>query len=755
MFAALNSFLTGALAKVTDVYWPFVSMLLHGDGVNGGQNNTFLDGSTNNFTVTRNGNTTQGSFNPFVSTYPYAVATNGGSAYFDGTGDYLQIADNATLTPAGDFTIEFWAYPTVTSGTFGYYGKGFGIQIYATGNSAVTNWWVALSSNNTSAYFLSTYNTVTTAVNAWAHIALYRSGNNYYLSVNGTAQLLTTSVSTPNTGTSVLQIGSLASTYFVNGYISNVRYVNGTAVYGASNFTPPTAPLTAVTNTALLLGMSNAAIFDNAELNNLETVGTAQISTSVFKYGTGSVRTGSGNYLSTPMKSQFQFAAGDFTVETWAYVVNNVASAILLDCAAAGTNFGWFLEYSNARGMFFYMGTGTGGSGATYATTPALTTWTHLAVTRQSGTVRMFINGILVNTTSLPNSSVATLPLLAGAANSYTTTYYFDGYLDDIRITKGIARYTTTFTPPTAAFPNLGPTYPSGTATQRAIFGFGTKSAAPYVVSITNTVSNTGVVSGDDTSVGSARGYVAAAGYGGDKAIFGFGYISGNISMTNLVSNTGVVATDTTGVGTARASAAAVGYGSTGQAIFGYGNISSDTAITNLVSSTGVVATDTTGVGTARSQLAAAKYSTDKAVFGYGTAASVSVSMTNKVSNTGVVATDTTGVGTARYGLAAAGYGSTGQAIFAYGNISGSTYVSMSNLVSNTGVVSADTTGVGTARAYLAASGYVGDKAIFGYGSTGTNTEVTNLVSNLGVVAADVTGVGTARQALAAASFAC
>lgn len=77
----------------------------------------------------------------------------------------------------------------------------------------------------------------------------------------------------------------------------------------------------------------------------------------------------------------------------------------------------------------------------------------------------------------------------------------------------------------------------------------------------------------------------------------------------------------------------------------------------------------------------------------------------------------------------------------------------MTNLVSNTGVVASDTSGVGTARAFLAAAGYGTDKAIFGYGLTGTLQSVSNLVSNVGVVSTDVTGVGTARSGLAAASF--
>ena len=92
-------------------------------------------------------------------------------------------------------------------------------------------------------------------------------------------------------------------------------------------------------------------------------------------------------------------------------------------------------------------------------------------------------------------------------------------------------------------------------ATQKAIFGYG---AAPASTSITNLVSNTGVVASDTPGVGTARQNPAAAGYGGDKAIFGFG--SPSTSITNLVSNTGVVAANTPGVGTARSGLAAAGY---------------------------------------------------------------------------------------------------------------------------------------------------------------------------------------------------
>ncbi len=69
-------------------------------------------------------------------------------------------------------------------------------------------------------------------------------------------------------------------------------------------------------------------------------------------------------------------------------------------------------------------------------------------------------------------------------------------------------------------------------------------------------------MSADTTGVGTARRGLAAAGYGGDKAIFGYGYNPPTVNMTNLVSNTGVVSADTTGVGTARFYLAAASYSS-------------------------------------------------------------------------------------------------------------------------------------------------------------------------------------------------
>ena len=105
---------SAAGASVADPDFKNVSLLLLGNGTNGAQNNTFVDGSSNAFSVTRYGNTTQGTFSPFGYNW---------SNYFDGNGDYLSVPDNAAFEiGSGDFTVEAWIYLTGYSpGYSGYY----------------------------------------------------------------------------------------------------------------------------------------------------------------------------------------------------------------------------------------------------------------------------------------------------------------------------------------------------------------------------------------------------------------------------------------------------------------------------------------------------------------------------------------------------------------------------------------------------------------------------------------------------------
>jgi len=200
------------------------------------------------------------------------------------------------------------------------------------------------------------------------------------------------------------------------------------------------------------------------------------------------------------------------------------------------------------------------------------------------------------------------------------------------------------------------------TNTQQAIFGYGA-GASPVRYSITNKVSNTGIVSGDTAGVGTARFDLGAATYGGDKAIFAFGSLGVNIS--NLISNTGVIASDSPGVGTGRRSLTQAPFGGD-KGIMCWGNVSPSLAYstaTNQISNTGVVAADvnTPGglAGGLRAFAGGCGYGGDKGIMAYGFANPARLNTKNLVSNTAVLTTNLPGIGTARSGVAAAGFSST------------------------------------------------------------------------------------------------
>ena len=274
-------------------------------------------------------------------------------------------------------------------------------------------------------------------------------------------------------------------------------------------------------------------------------------------------------------------------------------------------------------------------------------------------------------------------------------------------------------------------------------------------VNMSNLVSASGVVKSDTTGVGTARNRLAAAQYGGDKGIFGFGSsASARVGLSNLVSNVGVIASDTSAVGTARSGLAGVEYGTGGTAVFAYGYDTGYNAKRNLVNSSGVIASDAAVAGgTGRNGTQGARYGTGLGIIAYGDTDGGQISVSNLVNTSGAVSADVSGVGTTSYGKACAEYGGD-KAFFAFGFTSGGSVLNIKNLVSNSGTVAADATGVGSARGFpTAASLGSRQTAIVAYGTTGSNVSISNLVNSSGVVASDVSGVGTARKELGATEF--
>jgi hypothetical protein len=422
------------------------------------QSNRFKDNSTNNFTITPSGDARVTSFAPFAPAGVYSAATNGGGGYFDGTGDYLSIpASTVFAVGTQNFCFECWyypiskvtAFPRIAQSGLTSWGTNDNWALLCRHNDASTKFSWACYALGVNAQLLTS--TTTVQNNTWYHLAVTREGSTFRLFVNGILESTYTNSGAVTASSTVgCYIGGInASDATDNGMVSSARYVVGSSVY-TSSFTPPTAPLSAIANTQLLCNFTNAAIIDNTGKNVLETVGNAQISTAEKKFGTGSLGfDGSGDYLTMRSVPDLTFGTGNFTLESWI----NIASPNDSPIYESRTG------YTNATDGF----TLTAFSSTTIRifTTSALITatvsnysgiWTHVAVVRLNGTTTLYVNGVSGGTTTSLNNLTSTDPVLIGGGRyGGSSPVSLNGYIDDLRITKGVARYTANFTPPASA----------------------------------------------------------------------------------------------------------------------------------------------------------------------------------------------------------------------------------------------------------------------------------------------------------------
>ena len=208
---------------------------------------------------------------------------------------------------------------------------------------------------------------------------------------------------------------------------------------------------------SLLLHMDgehgNTTFTDSSPMSKTVTRnGNAQISAAQSKWGGASlVLDGSEDYLSVQGHDDFVFGIGDFTVEMW---VNTTTTAekVLVDQFGGSSSATWQFSIKNGT-LHWY----SSGAYALVGSIPANTgAWHHVAATRSAGTLRLFVNGALDGTVVLSTDYTTKLVLGIGAqVASRNASYDLPGNIDDLRITKGVARYTTNFTPPTAPFQDI------------------------------------------------------------------------------------------------------------------------------------------------------------------------------------------------------------------------------------------------------------------------------------------------------------
>lgn len=408
------------------------------------QDNRFVDNSRNALTVA--GTPKIQAFSPFKPSAAYDPVIHGGSTYFNSaTTDYFSIPTTPVLTfGTGDFTLECWMYllavPVGSVEIFQHGNFHLNFRNVTPAQIAITNDASVLSglSNAIPLY-------------TWTHIAAVRASGTMTIYVNGVPNTPATGQTYAFTqGSSNINASNAAAGTFANMYISNMHVIKGFAKY-TSNFYVPTAPVTRTASTVLLLDSTSAAITDASGRNNMRTVGDAKISTAVKKYGTGSMSfDGTGDYLVIPSSTNYGYGTGDFTIEFWLYL-NAVGTQTIVSSLTSTASINTHIYYSTGSGLRYF----TNGADRIVGTALATNTFYHIALSRAASSTKLFINGVQTGSTYTDtNNYGTTAPLVVGTYYSSGTTLEatggLNGYIDDLRVTKGVARYVANFTPPVA-----------------------------------------------------------------------------------------------------------------------------------------------------------------------------------------------------------------------------------------------------------------------------------------------------------------
>jgi hypothetical protein len=408
------------------------------------------------------------------------------SLLLDGNSDYLTTPDsNDWNFSNGSFTIDCWVRLGVVAGN--------NTQSFLTQSTDDNNFWeftynrdgVGVNGGQTFAVATQTGGVgdiniranSTFVQNQWHHVAVVRNGNTWYLFFDGVSQSLTLvygayNCTLPNC-TGVLNIGCNYSrtSQFLNGYMDGVRVSKGIARWTA-DFTPPTYAPLSDTNTQLLLNFDGAnaatATYDSAGGDENGTAdkpptfaGTAQIDTAQSKFGGASLLLdGNSDYLTIPDSADWYFGTGNFTVDLWVRFNAISAFQTFMSQYIDGNNYYLLaIDQDNKLSIDFTFG---GVAVGRYLMTSAWSglatgTWYHIAFERVATTCKIFIDGVsqtLTELNAIGTSDVGDLSgnLVIGRNANAGWGQYVNGWIDEFRVSKGIARWTANFTPPTAEY---------------------------------------------------------------------------------------------------------------------------------------------------------------------------------------------------------------------------------------------------------------------------------------------------------------
>ena len=408
------------------------------------------EGSSTGHTLSPS-NVTLDRFGPYDHV-TYDPSTHGASVYNDGTGDYMSVAADTThLTMSGDFTIDFWYYPRAAKTNGLVYGKwannSDGWAVFVTPNWSsnnfgyVTFYYGNYGSNESATNLRSSVVTL----NQWHYIRITRSSGTMYMSVNGKVGTRTNYASgitftdnrTFNADTTIGIAGNSIGYTLGDAYLSDLRVINGTALT-TGNFTPPTSPATAVTNTKLLTCNDAPNVYNASGRSNPVVLGgDAKSSTAQTKNASASMYfDGSGDRVDF---ANLGVGTGDFEIECWfRQTVSQTTDYRCIFGASPYTSSTPFALFTWSNLLRAYI---QGNSWIEFSPF-SINTWYHLAIKRENGLWTFFVDGTSQGTSTL-HATYDFGPTVDWSIMAHPTSTSYDqtGYIEDFRLTTDLIKY--------------------------------------------------------------------------------------------------------------------------------------------------------------------------------------------------------------------------------------------------------------------------------------------------------------------------
>lgn len=426
---------SGGPAEATDALFNKVMLLLKASGNDGADNSTFTDSSTGAHTVTASGNSHQGSFSPFQ---PNGWGIHTGDNH---NGNYASCTLGTTIG-TGDFTLEFWFKKEIGHASYilpigmdaGYVGV---IDDEFVWNFDALEKRVTITNGRPDD-------------GVWYHYVMQRVSGTIYVGIDGVQQGNVAHAASIGTsfGINLYNTGEFADV----GILSNVRLTT-TTVYGTSSYTVPTTALTAITNTLVLCCQSSRLMDESSNALAFTIAGElpvvaggpflSTVSYNPAVHGGSVTLDGTGDYLSMSDHANFT-QDDDYTFDAWVYPTAAGGSG-----GTSHSVYSHHLGTGNQRSFnvrqesgIWYVALSTNGTAQTDldgTSTPVLDAWTHLRVTFDGTTHRLWVNGVHEGSAVLGSLHNSTEDAYIGGGGGVDA---FQGDIGEVHLIVGTALST-------------------------------------------------------------------------------------------------------------------------------------------------------------------------------------------------------------------------------------------------------------------------------------------------------------------------